>query len=416
MSIYRISSNTIPDNGVFFLKDRQYSMDRVHNELSTGKKYRLPREGATDVAQGMTFHSKILKIDQYIKNINNANGEIGISENKLMDTVNVIQRVRELAVQGSNGIYSAEERKNMATEVDELLKNMVLNANSKYKDNFLFSGFKKYTKPFEVIEGAVRGADHTMIREVRYLGDNGKHLREVDRGEYVTATMPGSEIFWAEQFQIYSNVNTANFRLTNDATILVDGTKINFNAGDNIYAVMDKINRSPASINSSLDPVTGGLILKSTRPHKLELSDIEGGTLLQDLGVLQRGRPIGPNNYNIDASVFGGSIFDVMIGMRDSMISNNPEDIGGRYLGAIDFALDNLLHHTAEIGALTQRLTYLNDRMINDKEQYMTALTNVEDINVADAITELSMLDFAHKAALSSLAKLSQTSLMDFIR
>ena len=105
-----------------------------------------------------------------------------------------------------------------------------------------------------------------------------------------------------------------------------------------------------------------------------------------------------------------------MIGMRDSMISNNPEDIGGRYLGAIDFALDNLLHHTAEIGALTQRLTYLNDRMINDKEQYMTALTNVEDINVADAITELSMLDFAHKAALSSLAKLSQTSLMDFIR
>jgi len=77
-----------------------------------------------------------------------------------------------------------------------------------------------------------------------------------------------------------------------------------------------------------LDIVTGGLIIKSTNPHKVELSDIEGGTLLQNLGILQPDHPTGPDNYNVDAMVFGGSVFDVVIGLRDSMLSNNAEDIG----------------------------------------------------------------------------------------
>lgn len=328
MSIYRISTNTIPDNGVFYIKNREYNMDKVNNQLNTGLKYRLPREGVVDVTQSMTFHSKILKIEQYIRNIQDAEGERSLAEAKMMDTINIIQRLRELAVQGANGIYSADERKGMATEVDQLLKNIIMDANSKYKDNFLFSGFKRYTQPFEVVKGVVRGANEEMITQVRYLGDNGKHLREIDNGEYVNVVSPGSEVFWAEQFHIYSNINTANFRLTRDSSIQVDETRIDFNAGDNIYAINDKINKSNASINASIDMVTGGLILKSTKPHKLELSDIEGGTLLQDLGILENGQPIGPNNIRQDALVFGGSIFDAIIGLRNSMLSNNMEDIG----------------------------------------------------------------------------------------
>lgn len=416
MSIYRISTNTIPDNGLFHLQNRQSSMDKVNNQMSTGKKHRLPREGVIDVAQSLTYHTKMHKIDQYIRNIKDAESERSLTEVKMMNTVNILQRARELAVQGANGIYSEEERKGMAVEIDQLMRNIILDANSKYKGNFLFSGFQKYTQPFEVLEGAVRGANHAMIKEVIYLGDNGKQLREVDRGEYIAASMPGSELFWAEQFQIYSSVNTANFRITRDMSILVDGSKIDFNSGDNVYAIMDKINRSPAAINASIDIITGGLIIKSTKPHKLELADIEGGSLLQDLGILQQGRPIGTDNYSQTATVFSGSIFDVMIGLRDSMLSNNSEDIGGRYLGSIDYALSNLLYHTAETGALTNRLTYLQDRLIDDKEAYTISLTEVEDINVADAITELKLLEYGHRVALSSLARMSQTSLMDFIR
>jgi len=51
-----------------------------------------------------------------------------------------------------------------------LLRSLILDANQKYKGNFLFSGFQKFTKPFETIEGAVKGIDQAMITQVRYLG------------------------------------------------------------------------------------------------------------------------------------------------------------------------------------------------------------------------------------------------------
>src|SRR4030042_1651276 len=283
MSIYRISTNTIPDNGLFHTINREYQMDKVENQLSTGKKHRLPRENPVEVSQSMTFHTKIHKINQFLRNIQDAEGERSLVETKIMDTVDILQKVRELAVQGANGIYDKEDRRAIAIEIDQLLRNIVLDSNSKYKGNFLFSGFQKYTKPFELIEGAVRGIENAMITEVRYLGDNGRHLREVDTGEYITTSIPGSEIFWCDQFQIYSQINTANFRITGDMNIMIDKYKIEFNAGDNIYAIMDKINKSPVAVRASVDIITGGFILKSTNPHKVELADIEGGTLLQDL-------------------------------------------------------------------------------------------------------------------------------------
>lgn len=416
MSIYRVSTNMSNDNGMKHVMNKEKSMSKVHQSISTGKKHLLPREDPVAVTQAMTFHSKIYKIGQLERNISDVSSERNLVENKISNTIDILQRVRELAVQGSNGIYTADDRKAMSNEVDQLMKNIIVDANSKFKGNYLFSGFQKFTKPFEVLEGAVRGADHAMITEVRYLGDNGRQLREIDFNEYVASTPPGSELFWAENFQIYSRVNTADFRLEEDMSIMINNHKISFNEGDNAYTIVDKINRSPIAVNASIDIVTGGMIIKSTTPHKVELADIEGGRLLQNLGILAEGRPIGPDNYNQTADVFGGSIFDTLIGLRNAMIQNNAEDIGGRFLGAIDGALTNLTNQISKTGALENRLEYMTQRLGDDKMSYTQTLSGLEDVNMAEALTELSSLDFAHKAALSSLAKVTKSSLMDFLR
>jgi len=391
-------------------------MDKVNESINTGKRYRLPRENVVDVTQAMTINSKIHKIDQYSRNIDDAEAERGLAESKLATVTEILQRARELAVQGANGIYTADQRRDMAIEVDQLLRQVISESNTKYKGDYLFSGFQKFTQPFEPVEGTVSGVHESIIKEVRYLGDNGKHLREVDNGEYVAVSMPGSELFWSDQFQVYSSVNTKDFRITKDQTILIDGNQVNFKAGDNAYAVVDKINQSKASVKASIDTVNGGIIFKSIKPHKIELSDIEGGTILQDLGVLEKGRPTGPDNYSQTATVFGGSIFDSLIGLRDAMLNNNAEDIGGKYLGALDSSIDNVTFHMSETGAISNRLKYLSDRLGNDKIAYIETLTKIEDVDMADAITVLKNLEFEQKASLSSLARLSQPSLMDFLR
>ncbi len=416
MSIYRVSTNTPNENGVFNLGNRQYMMDKVQNQISTGKKHRLPSESPVDVTQAMTFHSKIFKINQLERNINDIAAERGLAESKMGSTIDMLQRVRELAVQGSNGTYLAEDRQAMAMEVDQILRNLVLEGNAKYKGNYLFSGHQKYTKPFEVIEGAVRGAERSMITEIKYLGDSGTHMREIDFNEYASATPAGSQLFWAEQFHVQSKVNTADFRMEQDSAVMIDGVRIEFEQGDNIYAVMDKINKSDAAVNASVDIQSGGLIIKSTFPHRVEMADIEGGQLLQNLGIIEEGYAFGPDNYSKDADVFGGSVFDVLIGLRDAMIQDNPEDIGGRYLGGIDGAIENLTYNMAQTGALQNRLDYLTTRLGDDKMVYSETMSKIEDVDMADALTDLAALDFAHKAALSSMAKITKSSLMDYLR
>jgi flagellar hook-associated protein 3 FlgL len=304
----------------------------------------------------------------------------------------------------------------MAMEIDQLLRQVITEANSKYKGDFLFSGYQKYTQPFETLEGAIKGFDEPMITQVKYLGDNGKHLREIDTGEYVAAVKPGSEVFWAEQFQVFSSVSTKDFKITKDQSILIDGQKIDLKAGDNIYAIIDKINQSPVAVNASTDIINGGLIIKSTQPHKLEMADIEGGSLLQDLGILEKGRPTGPENLSSTATVFGGSVFDALIGLRDSFLKNNMEDIGGRFLGAVDGAIENLTYRTAETGALSNRLKYMTERQTTDKMMYTENLTKLEDVDIADAVTNLKQLEYAKEASLSSIARLNRVSLMDYMK
>ncbi len=415
MSIYRISSNTISDNGMFHVKNREYEMDKVNQQINTGKKNRLPRENVVDVTQSMTYHTKIHKLDQYNRNITDAKNERSLVEVKINDTIQVLQRARELAVQGANGTYSAEDRKAMAMEIDQIMKEVLSSANAKYKGDYLFSGYQKYTKPFETLEGVVRGANEPMITKIKYLGDNGVHQREVDAGETIGVAPAGTEIFWAENHQIYSRFNTKDFQVTSDQSIMIDNVKIKFNAGDNAYAVMDKINKADVAVNASIDRITGGLILRTTRPHKMEVSDIEGGTLMQDLGILEKGRPMGPDNFDTSTTEFGGTIFDTLIGLRNAMLENNAEDVGGKYLHNIDESINNLTYNMAKTGSIDNRLSYLEARHGEDKLVYTEALTKSEDVDITEAITNLKMLDFAHKAALSTLARLNKTSLMDFI-
>ena len=55
-----------------FMSDRGL---KGENQLSTGKKNRLPRENPVEVTQAMTFHTKITKINQFVRNIQDAEGE-----------------------------------------------------------------------------------------------------------------------------------------------------------------------------------------------------------------------------------------------------------------------------------------------------------------------------------------------------
>ena len=70
------------------------------------------------------------------------------------------------------------------------------------------------------------------------------------------------------------------------------------------------------------------LVIETLSPHQLMLEDAGSGTVLKDLGIVSgNGRP--PQNLASGTRVSGGSLFDMVISIRDQLYEGNTLDIGG---------------------------------------------------------------------------------------
>ena len=85
-------------------------------------------------------------------------------------------------------------------------------------------------------------------------------------------------------------------------------------------------------------------------------------------------------------------------------------------LNHIDDVLDNNLRERAGLGARTNRLDLTANRLGEEKLQAIEILSKNEDVDIADAITQLKMQEAVYRASLSIGARIMQPSLVDFIR
>ena len=117
-------------------------------KLSAG--YRINRAGddASGLAVSEKMRSQIRGLNQASANASNGINFIQVSEAYLQETTDIMQRVRELAVQAANGIYSAEDRMQIQVEVSQLVAEVDRVASSAQ-----FNGMNMLTGRFAMPEG-----------------------------------------------------------------------------------------------------------------------------------------------------------------------------------------------------------------------------------------------------------------------
>jgi flagellar hook-associated protein 3 FlgL len=180
--------------------------------------------------------------------------------------------------------------------------------------------------------------------------------------------------------------------------------------------VMAKINEAGAPVKARLDPVANSIVLETTLPHQLWLEDIGGGTVLQDLGILAPASAHPPLNIARSARVFGGSLFDQVIGLRDAFLEGSTEKVGSSGLRGIEEAITSLSGVLAEVGARDARLETTGKRLAWEKPELVRFDSQERDLDLAEAITQLKSLEYTHEAALNTAARVLKPSLLDFLR
>lgn len=93
------------------------SMER----LSSGQQINRAGDDAANLAVSEKMRSQIRGLNQASKNVQNGVSFIQTTEGYLQETTDILQRIRELAVQASNGIYSDEDRMQIQVEVSQLV-------------------------------------------------------------------------------------------------------------------------------------------------------------------------------------------------------------------------------------------------------------------------------------------------------
>jgi flagellar hook-associated protein 3 FlgL len=409
--------------------DMQYRMRRqeaglsdIQAKIASQSRIRELRDDPLAASHAVRYESYLARLERFEQNTLAAREHYNYVDGTLRQVNDIMQRVRELSVQGANGIYSQEDLRNMGVEVNELLKEMVSLSNQTGPDGKqLFAGDKAYTVPFRVTEGTPEGAGTSVPVRVEYRGAGAARATEIHERTLATLDMSGGEAFWAEKMQVISRVDGTNYQAAEAASFFIDGEEISVSAGDSMYAIAAKINDSGAPVKAHIDPQTNGLSLEGTNAHLITLEDglRPDGTLsteLQDLGLTRGNAAQGAPNWADGASVSGGSAFDMVIRLRDAMFRGDTAFIGGQGIGGMDAAMDNIRARIAEMGSREERVENAWRRINEEIPNVSETLSRETGLDLASAAMELGMMDMAHKAALQVSARILPQTLLDFLR
>jgi flagellar hook-associated protein 3 FlgL len=412
----RISTNLPNDNMQFYLRERQRAMEQLQNQIASQTRIQNLRDDPLAAAHATRYRSYTARLERYSENIQTITQRNRIVEGHVQQATDMLQRAREIAVQGATGTYAPEDLQHMATEVDQILEQMVQVANARDSDGTtVFSGDRTQQLPFRELTG-ISGGGRAMITDVQYRGTINPQETEIGENTFIETNFPGNQVFWAENQQVASRVDARGFQVDQDGSFAIDGVTIPVREGDTVFSIVQRINESGAPVRARIDPVYSSLVIQSTTPHEIWLQDNPGSTVLTDLGLISGADVRPPQNTAPSAMRSGGSVFDALISLRDQLMAGDQESVGGSGIQRIDQSLDNMFGTLGRLGAINSRLAGSYQRTEMEIPEVIAQDSRNTDVDFAEALMELRSLEATHRAALGASARIMQPTLLDFLR
>nr|WP_156855675.1 flagellar hook-associated protein FlgL [Oceanobacillus sp. AG] len=109
-------------------------------------------------------------------------------------------------------------------------------------------------------------------------------------------------------------------------------------------------------------------------------------------------------------------MFAVIDSFIESLKSGNADGEIDQSIAALDGVIDNVINAQADLGARMNRLELVENRLEQQEIVATGSLSANEDVNYAEAITNLITQQSIHQAALASGSRIIQPSLVDFLR
>ncbi len=414
----RVTPGYMQNDFLYNIKNQAETMQKKQTELSSGLKVNLPSDDPANMINYMKWESGKQDIAKFNNIIGSYKNKMNIVDGHLGSMGDSLHRARELVVQAANGTYTKEDRVAMSTEIDQIIRQLVADANSEYKGNPLFGGTSTRTQPYRITENVDPSSNTPLVSTVTYFGNAQERVMDIGKNDRITSALPGTSIFETTTTTINGNRDVSGYVASQDSRILIEGVEIPILTGDNLETIAQKINNTELSVKATIETNGDGISnfrLTSISARQPWLQDISGGTVLQDLGIIDAGTE-GPRNYSTEALVQKESIFDTLINVKDQLLEDDVLALGGASLGQIDQSFSNVLRYRTYTGAVTERLEKTYARNETEALYLADSAANAINTDFTKSVTELKMAEFAHQTALNIGGRIMPTTLMDFLR
>ncbi|MBD3419443.1 MAG: flagellar hook-associated protein 3 [Chitinivibrionales bacterium] len=403
----RITSRQLSRNLMDVINDRYADLARVQEQLSTGRRLMRPSDDPVDVANDLNLRSKIDQLTQFKKNIEDGLGFMSIADTTMLSMNDLMQRFRELGIQASNDVLSANEKQFIQREVEQLTRQMIALTNTRYKNDYIFGGAQTKTAP-NPMENSVGGSARNYSNYDMAVYDATAtgigvpvQLRDAFTSRPITNIIPGTfELF------IGGASGTQYFEGTDFAIDYVNGTITPLNVAL-LQDVSAGANYSDTGFVINFDHIGQGTNIYgepvgSTGDVLREIE--EGQTMAINIPVEEL-----TTDYEN-----GVTLLPTLIQFNQDLLNNNRPGIQSN-IARIDRAFQTLLSAQSKNGARINRFETTLERNENQNTEAQRLQAKLEDAEFAETVARFALLENVYNAAVKSGASIIQPSLVNFL-
>lgn len=141
----RVTQQMLHHNSVRHMNENLSRFEKTNSQVSSGKLFERPSDNPHGISKAMNLKSTIAANEQFTRNTDEAKLWLDETDQTISRMTDVMQRVRELAVQGSSGTLTDHSREVISTEIDELKSTIEKLAGAKVNGQDLLGAAKSFT-------------------------------------------------------------------------------------------------------------------------------------------------------------------------------------------------------------------------------------------------------------------------------
>ena len=417
----RITNNMLINNMINYIGNNLTRMDRLQNQLATGKKISVPSDDPVVAARALKLRTDVAEIEQYQKNAGDAQSWMETTEDTLAKMGDVLQRTRELAVQASSGTNTQSDTQTINEEVKQLRTQMIQLGNSTYAGRYIFSGYNTDKKLLDETTGKF-AISVSNTENIKY---------EIGIGDDININVIGGDLFNNGGAAVGDSrgVTTGDFNVSsltidaapdNELSVDVDGDAFVINITPNTYASIDTLaTEIQTQINTNKMPATANVTVVAIG-NKLQFTSGIIGT--GSHVIINSGASTAAANLGLSTTTqVNGTSSEkgTLIADYDQLITemdNGNNSAISSLLANLDSGMDSVLRIRADIGARINRIELTCNRLDNDNINFTKLMSTNEDVDMAETIMNLQNEENVYKASLAGGARIIMPTLLDFLR